>query len=291
MIDKLEMFVALAREGHFGRAAEAYGVAQPTLSSAIRSLEDQLGVQLVWRGSRYRGLTPEGQRVLERAVGIVAEARALREDMRAARHGVAGKLRLGVVPTALARVARLTVPFLARNPGASVAILSRSSAEIREGIEAQVIDAGITYLDAAPPSRLAQVPLYHESYRLIERGTDAAPLCWAEAAARPLCLLTPDMQNRRIIDAHLAEAGAPVSPRIESNSTIAILAHVAMGPWAAIVPEALADGFALPRGCVSRPLSAPEARHLVGLLVMARDTHTPTLAALIDEARRLAGGD
>jgi len=77
MIDKLEMFMILAREGHFGRAAEAYGVTQPTLSSAIRALEESLGVQLVWRGARYQGLTPEGQRVLEHARRIVGEARAM----------------------------------------------------------------------------------------------------------------------------------------------------------------------------------------------------------------------
>ena len=53
MIDKLEMFMALAREGHFGRAAAAHGVTQPTLSSAIRALEESLGVQLVLRGARY----------------------------------------------------------------------------------------------------------------------------------------------------------------------------------------------------------------------------------------------
>ncbi|PKL98004.1 MAG: imidazolonepropionase, partial [Gammaproteobacteria bacterium HGW-Gammaproteobacteria-7] len=153
---------------------------------------------------------------------------------------------------------------MARNPGASVAILSRTSAEIREGIEAQVLDAGITYLDATPPSRLAQVALYHESYRLIELGANTAPLTWAEAAARPLCLLTPDMQNRRIIDAHLAEAGAQVSPRVESNSTIAILAHVAAGPWAAIVPEALAEGaIEAGRGGVMTPGLVDCHSHLV----------------------------
>ena len=65
MIDKLEMFIALANERHFGRAAEACRVTQPSLSGAIRQLEDQLGVQLVYRGSRFQGLTPEGQRVLE----------------------------------------------------------------------------------------------------------------------------------------------------------------------------------------------------------------------------------
>ena len=76
MIDKLEMFIALAQERHFGRAAEACGVTQPTLSSAIRQLEDQLGVQLVFRGSRYQGLTPEGQRVLDWGRRIVGDMRA-----------------------------------------------------------------------------------------------------------------------------------------------------------------------------------------------------------------------
>ena len=72
MIDKLEMLIALARERHFGRAAEACHVTQPTLSSAIKSLEEHLGVQLVQRGARFIGLTPEGERVLARAKAIVA---------------------------------------------------------------------------------------------------------------------------------------------------------------------------------------------------------------------------
>jgi len=78
MIDKLEMFIALANERHFGRAAEAVGVTQPSLSSAIKQLEDQLGVQLVFRGARFQGLTPEGQRVLDWALRIVGDTRTLR---------------------------------------------------------------------------------------------------------------------------------------------------------------------------------------------------------------------
>lgn len=288
MIDKLEMFIALAREGHFGRAAEAHGVTQPSLSSAIRALEDQLGVQLVWRGSRYQGLTPEGQRVLDWARRIVGDARALREEMRAARHGVAGNVRLGVIPTALSRVARLTVPYLVRNPGARITILSCTSTEIREGIEALELDAGITYLDTEPLGRVTRVPLWSERYRLIERGEDASPLGWAEAATRPLCLLTPDMQNRRLVNAHLAAAGADTAPRVQSNSTIALLAHVATGHWAAILAEALTEGFALPPGCVARPLQDPEASHRVGLIAAERDPYTPTLVALLEEARRVA---
>ncbi|MEC9462732.1 MAG: LysR family transcriptional regulator, partial [Pseudomonadota bacterium] len=88
MIDKLEFFIALARQQHFGRAAEECGITQPTLSAAIRQLEEQLGVVLVVRGSRFLGLTPEGQRVLEWARRIVGDTRTMREEMRAARRGL-----------------------------------------------------------------------------------------------------------------------------------------------------------------------------------------------------------
>lgn len=288
MIDKLEMFMVLAREGHFGRAAAAYGVTQPTLSSAIRSLEESLGVQLVLRGARYQGLTPEGSRVLAHAQRIVGEARALQDEMREARHGVTGHLRLGVIPTALPRVARLTAPFLARNRAARVTVLSRTNAEIRGGIAAQDLDAGITYLEAEEDARFDAAPLWTERYRLVERGTDAGPLSWAEAATRPLCLLTPDMQNRRLIDGHLATTGGEVTPRVASNSTLALLSHVATGDWAAILAEALCEGYALPAGCVARPLVAPEATHRVGLIVSHRTLHSPSLRALIAEAGRCA---
>src|SRR5262249_13219162 len=107
MIDKLEFFIALARNQHFGRAAEECGVTQPTLSAAIRQLEDTLGVVLVQRGSRYNGLTPEGQRVLEWARRIVGDARTMREEIRAARFGLAGHVRIAAIPTALAMVSKL----------------------------------------------------------------------------------------------------------------------------------------------------------------------------------------
>ena len=248
MIDKLEMFIALARERHFGRAAEACGVTQPTLSSAIRQLEDQLGVQLVFRGSRFQGLTPEGDRVLDWARRIVGDMRALRDEMRSARSGLSGNLRIGVIPTAMPRIAELTGPFLKRHPNAGVSILSRSSDEIRDQIEALELDAGVTYLDSEPLGRVQVLPLYRETYCLISRDEDRGPVGWAEAARRPLCLLTPDMQNRRIVTRHLVEAGADAMPRVESTSMLAILSHVATGDWAAILPRSLARGLPLGAG-------------------------------------------
>ncbi len=292
MIDKLEMFIALAHEGHFGRAAEACGVTQPTLSSAIKQLEDQLGVQLVWRGSRFQGLTPEGQRVLDRARRIVGDARALKDEMRSLRHGLAGNLRIGVIPTALPMAAALTTPFNRRHPNVRLTILSRTSAEILTGIERLDLDAGITYLDNEPLGRVAQVPLYSEFYRLLcAPGSAFAArdrVTWAELAGAPLCLLTSDMQNRRIVNQHLSEAGVTAAPMVESNSTIALLTHVMGGEWVSILPKKLADLFAEGGRLVAVPIVAPEAEHLVGLIATHRDPPTPLIAALLEAARRIA---
>ena len=291
MIDKLEMFIALANERHFGRAAQVCGVTQPTLSSAIRLLEDQLGVQLVFRGSRYQGLTPEGQRVLDWARRIVGDMRALKDEMRNVHRGLSGNLRLGVIPTALPMVADLTAPFTARHPNVRVQVLSRTSAEILAGIENLELDAGLTYLDNEPLGRVAQVPLYAEFYRFL--CTAASPLAmrtqvtWAEVAGEALCLLTADMQNRRIVNQHLAEVGAKVVPTIESNSTIALISHVKTGKWASVVPMKLAEMFTGQGGLCAVPITEPEAEHLVGLIAARREPQTPVLAALIDEAARL----
>src|SRR5499427_6603255 len=100
MIDKLEFLLALAREKHFGRAAEACGVTQPTLSAGVRQLEESFGVLLVNRGSRFQNFTPEGERVLDWARRIVGDARTMREEINSLRHGLTGQLRIAAIPTA-----------------------------------------------------------------------------------------------------------------------------------------------------------------------------------------------
>ncbi|MEZ5793239.1 LysR family transcriptional regulator [Albidovulum sp.] len=292
MIDKLEMFIALANERHFGRAAETVGVSQPSLSSAIQQLEDQLGVRLVLRGSRFKGLTPEGQRVLDWALKIVGDARTMREEMRALKRGVSGKLRIGVIPTALPVSARLTVPFLERNPNVNMMLLSCTSIEILEGIDRLELDAGITYLDNEPIGRVTQVPLYKEGYQLLVAETrpeaKLASITWTEAAELPLCLLTGDMQNRRIINQHLTDAGADAQVRIESNSSIALISHVATGNWASIVAHTPGEPSCAGTGLKTVPIRDPDARHTVGLIAAFREPYTPALTALIEQARRLA---
>lgn len=292
MLDRLEMFMALAAERHFGRAAEKCGISQPSLSAGIKHLEGELGVQLVWRGSRFEGLTPEGARVLDWARRIVGDARNLRQEMRAVRHGLSGNLRLGVVPTALPMIADLTAPFIARHPCVQIEILSRSSTEILQQIDNLQLDAGISYLDNEPLGRVVTEPLYTERYLLLTARTlpcaKHAALDWADLAGLPLCLLSSDMQNRRIINHELTQAGVPIAPRIESNSIIALVAHVMTGEWVSIVNADTAALFAAKSELCAIPLRGGQGAKQVGLIAPYREPHTPVLTALLAQARRLS---
>jgi DNA-binding transcriptional LysR family regulator len=186
-------------------------------------------------------------------------------------------------------VARLTAPLTAAHPGIHIDIRSRTSAEILAGIEALTLDAGITYLDNEPLGRVATAPLYAEFYRLLCRPDTAlagrASVTWPEVATQPLCLLTGDMQNRRIVNHHLAEAGARVRPQIEANTLLALVAHVMTGRWVSVVPMGLAQMFE--GTLLAVPIVAPEVEHLVGVVAPRHEPQTPLLAALLQAASRL----
>jgi DNA-binding transcriptional LysR family regulator len=292
MIDKLEYLMALAQERHFGRAAEACGVTQPTLSAGIKQLEETLGVLLVQRGSRFIGLTPEGERTLDWARRIIGDSRAMREEINALRHGLAGQLRIAAIPTTLAMVATLTTPFRARHPNVRFTVTSKTSIEVLTMLENLEIDAGITYVDNEPLGRVNVVPLYRERYQLLTAADaplgDRDVVTWSEVAQVPLCLLTPDMQNRRILERLLRSAGGDPQPTLESNSMIVLFAHVRTGRWASVMPARLAATLGLTETIRAIPIVDPEAVHTIGLVVPMREPMTPLNAALVDEARRVA---
>jgi len=292
VIDKLDFMLALAREKHFGRAAEACGVTQPTLSAGVKQLEQQMGVLLVNRGSRFQGFTPEGERVLEWARRIVGDSRSMRQEINSLRHGLSGRLRIAAIPTALAMMTNLTTPYRERHPNVQFTVLSRTSVEVLDLLENLEIDAGITYVENEPLGRVNTVPLYHERYRLLTAAD--APLgnrdsvTWAEVAQLSLCLLTPDMQNRRIIDRLLKSAGGDPRPTLESDSMILLFTHVRTGRWASVMPSKLAETLGLTDTLRAIPIVKPEAVQTIGLVVPAREPMTPLTTALVAEARRVA---
>ena len=208
MIDKLELLLALAKERHFGRAAEACGVTQPTMSTSLKQLEEILGVMLVQRGSRFQGFTPEGERTLDWARRIVGDARAMRQEINSLKDKLSGEIRIAAIPTVLGMVASLTTPFRARYPDVRFRIQSCTSADVLGLLENLEVDAGLTYIENEPIGKVRTIPLYNESYRLLTAPDamfgDRKQVTWKEVGQVPLCLLTPDMQNRRIIDRALS---------------------------------------------------------------------------------------
>lgn len=291
MVPKLERLLALAKEQHFGRAAESLGLTQPTLSAGIRQLEGHLGVKLVQRGSRYGGLTPEGQRALVWARQIVGDTRKLRDEMRYSKTGLAGHVRLAVIPTALTWAARLTARFSEKHPNVSFSVLSRSSVDLLSMIENLDADAGITYLDNEPLGRMASVGLYAENYALL--CAPDHPLAgrkgirWADLGGLRLCLLTPDMQNRRIINRNFMEAGIEPATRIESNSTIVLVSTVIEGGFVTILPTDLARFLSVGHDLSTVPIQGGGLVPTVGLIALHQEPYTPVLQTLMRAAREI----
>jgi len=291
MIDKLEYLLALAQERHFGRAAEACRVSQPSLSLGLKQLEEALGVMLVQRGSRFIGLTVEGERTLEWARRIVGDARSMRQDIKELRRDLSGQLRIAVIPAALPMVAAITHQLSMSHPAVNFCILSRPSNEIASMLENLEIDAALVYLDAEPLTRVTTIPLYRERYRLLVAKDSA--MCrsdsetWANVSLLPLCLLTSDTQNRRMIESLLRNNGETPRISLESNSMTVLFSHVRTGSWATVMPDKLVQSAGTTTDFRVIPILEPDVVHTIGLVLPLREPATALVAALAAEARRV----
>ena len=259
MIDKLELLLALAKERHFGRAAEACGVTQPTMSTSIKQLEEILGVMLVQRGSRFQGFTPEGERVLDWARRIVGDTRAMRQEINGLRDKLSGEIRIAAIPTVLGMVASLTTPFRARHPDVRFRIVSCTSADVLGLLENLEVDAGLTYIENEPIGKVRTIPLYNESYRLLTAPDamfgDREEVTWREVGQVPLCVL---------------------------------YTHVKTGLWASVMPAKLAETLGLADAVRSIPIVDPVVDYSIGMVIPQRDPMTPLIAALVHVAREIA---
>jgi DNA-binding transcriptional LysR family regulator len=291
VIRHLQYLTALARERHFARAAAACNVTQPTLSAGIKQLEESLGVLIVERGQRFLGLTAEGERVLAWAQRVLVDYGGLQQELSEMREGLVGQLRIGAIPVTLPIVPLLTAPFAKRHDRTDVLVISLNSITIQRDLDDFGLDIGVTYLDNEPLARVRCMPLYQERYVLLTRRDGAlggrSTVTWSEAATLPLCLLTPDMQNRRILDMHFREAGAEIHAAVETNSLVTLWSHLRFGHWSSVVPHTFLLLLAERDELAAIPLTEPDASHLIGLVASDRDPLPPVAHALLNVARRL----
>lgn len=279
----LYYFVKLAEEKHFGRAAEACNIAQPTLSAAIRKLEEDLNAALIVRGHRFLGLTPEGQKALEWGRQILLDYQSLQRDLKGTK-GLTGILRLGVIPAAMPSVAIVSERVLASHPAITIEIRSLTSRAIQLALDTFEIDGGLTYLDNEPLSNVRGIPLYRERYVFICRAPHhfaaRKSLNWREAVSEPLCLLSDDMQNRRILDGIARTEGLIIRPQIVSNSFLAVAAMVKSGFWCSIVPHTFFLLFGGESDLVMIELEEPGQTQSLGLVLSDRTPQSPMASAL-----------
>jgi len=251
-------------------------------------MEESLGVLLVERGQRFLGLTPEGDKALEWAQHVIADYGGLQQHLAESRSGLSGQLRIGAIPVTLPIVSLLTTPFARHHRRIRAVIRSLTSIEIQRGIDDISLDVGITYLDNEPLARVRRFRLYTERYVLLTRrrgAKDRETISWAEAATHPLCLLTPDMQNRRILDTHFREAGANVQAVIETNSLVTLWSHIHFGHWSTVVPQTFLLLLDSMDGLAALRLVEPNASHAVGIVASERDPLQPLTRAFLDIAK------
>ncbi|WP_219209134.1 LysR family transcriptional regulator [Variovorax boronicumulans] len=291
----MRYLAALNEHRHFGRAAQACHITQPALSNALRALENEFGVLIVQRGRAFEGFTVEGEAVLATAQRMLHEQALLQEQLHSEAAHPRGRLRLAAVPAAMTLLSRFALALRACHPGIAPTVVSLSSLEIETALDGMSVDLALGYTDRTRVRnvRLAIWPQCTERYYLVQRAAGSAeneeavrigaPVGWAEAAQLPLCLLTPDMHNRAIVDQAFEMAGTPVSAAMETNSLHTLVRSV--GALASVLPGAALELLVREHGPFeARPLVAPTLETPLGFMTHASERMSRALQAAVDLA-------
>lgn len=291
-LKQLRYLAALADEGHFGRAAAAVNVSQPALSVQIRDLEASLGAALVERGGREVVITPTGREIVRRARRILDDVREIEQVARWDR-GLAGRLRIGVIPTVAPYLLPHALPLLrARHLALDLGIREAQTERLVEGVRQGSLDAAVIALGDTAPD-LAAVPLFADRFLLAGSAGRLAAL--GSAAPRPeemeaeQLLLLDDghcLTDQALAACAVDRAGTRMDLRAASLTTLCRL--VSEGFGLTLLPElaARAECAAAPALRLAR-FAEPEPARTIGLVRRALavdDGWFGELAAVLAEA-------
>jgi DNA-binding transcriptional LysR family regulator len=267
-IRQLRYFVAVAERLHFGRAAAALHISQPPLSRAIRSLEEQLGAQLLARSRRKVELTPEGARFYDEAKRLLGQLERAAREVGSMAAGESGRLRLGFVSLAdYGVLPGLLKAFKAARPGVSLALREMLSPEQAAALAAGELDFGLLLPPVAQPTSgdfehlvvqsekfVAALPARHAAAR--RRGRVAMRELAGEAFVMVPREIAPGLYD---IVAGLAErAGFSLQVAQEAIQMQTVVSLVSSGLGVAIVPASIANLGR--RGVVYRELADAHPR-------------------------------
>lgn len=241
----LRYIVALARERHFGRAAEKCFVSQPTLSVAVKKLEEQLGVILFERSPQEVRVTPIGERVVAQAEKVLSAAAQLTEIAAAGKNPLAGPLRLGVIYTIGPWLLPRLVPLLhERAPEMPLLLEENYTHVLLEKVKAAELDVAILALPVEEPGLVAQ-GIYDESFRaLVPAGHPWARLKVVDPARlleQPLLMLGRGNCFRdQVLD--LCTRAGEGGPQVLEGSSLETIRHmVASGVGITVMPASAVE--------------------------------------------------
>lgn len=266
----LKYFVALAEHRHFGKAAEASFVSQPTLSMQIRKLEEELGVALVERTSRKVMLTPIGVEILAHARRVIDETEIMRNLARSSQDPSTGSIRLGAFPTLGPYFLPLAVPALrAAFPKLEMFLIEEKSDVLVEQLKAGKIDAALLALPLHD-DRITVAPLFDERFLLAAPADD--PLATAKRVK------TSDLVDHSLLlleDGHCLRdqalevcrmSGARERAGFRATSLETLRQMVAAGMGMTLLPElAVREGQPRPEGMVVRTFEGAQPVRSIGL--------------------------
>lgn len=281
-IKQLIYLCNLEKERHFGRAAEASFVSQPTLSMRLKNLERELDLSLINRGNNFEGFTAEGERVLAWAREIVSIYQGLKLEVSSLKRGVSGVLRIGAVPQCGMALPQLLSAVAQTYPQLDYQVSLFSADQLLEALNAHAVDIGLGFFELRTLQELAfqAVPLTNDRIVLMFHPEKfpslmgETPLTLADIAALPLCLAEPSRYFRRYLDGHFREQGIAPHVKVESASVLQLMQSVFLGLGCAIVPEGsvLADMTPALR---FRALALPPMQRHAALVVAPPGKVTP----------------
>ena len=288
-IKHLRYFEALAHHGHFSRAAEACAISQPALSLQIKELEEILGAALFERGARQTRLTALGQEFVVRVRDILRGVDELEDLARGSCSPLAGRLRIGVIPTVApyllpAVIRHLAVRFPAVDLRPREAVTQRLIEELMEGR----LDAAIVALPVSQPS-LVEQPLFDEEFVLVRPAGDAdRPVPDAEGL-RTMRLLLLD-EGHCFREQALSYCKVPTTPGdlIQGSALSTLVQMVGAGLGVTLIPQ-----MAVPVETRSAPVSvarlpAPRPSRTIGMVWRKSTPLSAQLAEVAETVRQAA---
>lgn len=238
-LKQLRYVEALARHGHFGRAAQACAISQPALSMQVRDVEARLEAPLFERSARQVRLTVFGEQFTDRARQILRAVDELGDLARAHRHGLAGRLRIGVIPT----IAPYLLPTIigelsSAYPGLDIHVRETVTPRLLEELAEGRLDTAIVALPISEPS-LSETELFTEDFVLVRPGTEAGQPVPSVEMLREMRLLLLE-EGHCFRDQALSFCNmAATQPRelLDGSSLSTLVQMVSAGIGVTLIPE------------------------------------------------------